>query len=135
MDVQESDTIKHSQKQRLNHPVYPNAKVCSGDISFSCPMEVRSDTQYIIRNQLSIHSFTCCWVGLGCPGSRPVLREIRPTAKEAECPTPVNSVLQGETCQVRMVDASDKRLCRPEMAEKTDRKRWIRKDETWTSRR
>lgn len=100
----------------------PNAKVRSGDISSSCSMEVSSDTQFVLRNQLSIQ-LTCCWVGLRCPGSKPVLRETRPTAKETECPAPVSSVLQGETCQVRVVDAPDKRLCRPEMAGKTARKR------------
>ena len=78
---------------------------------------------------------TCCWVGLRCPGSKPVLREIRPTAKETQCPAPVSSVLQGETCQVRVVDAPDKRLQRPEMVGKTAQKRGSRKDETWTSRR
>lgn len=69
-------------------------------------------------------AFACCWVGLGCPGFRPVLRETRPLAKEGERPAPRELSPLGETCPVSTVYAPDKRLCRPEMAGKAAQKRW-----------
>lgn len=121
----ESDTVKGSREEaevKLELELEPSyVSKCQALFGTHFLLLCRSGEVIPSLSSKTYYTFmalACCWVGLGCPGFRPVLRETRALAKEGECPAPRELSPLGETCPVSTMYAPDKRLCRPEMAGK-----------------